>query len=202
MESFKQYINTNKNLLDDLNNKLIEENMNKQAKGTTSKWEMDALSFYYGDHELKNVDTELYNIQDFNELSSKPIVIGKTKNKNGNEYDKYQLFKIAGTVLDKKKNKHMITILTTTGVVTVKFYAGAFSHYDKQISIINSKGEKSIIEKSWFKKGTLLMITGFRRGDQFVPRKYRNSIYQHTVVKINKVLSNGELKLQLERRKE
>lgn len=201
MEKFKKYLTNNKKLLSCLNQKLIQENINKYAKGNTSKWEMDALSFYYGDHELKNIDTIKYNIQDFNKIPEEPIIIGEKINKNtGKHYKKYQLYKIAGTVLDKKKNKHLITLLTTTGVVNVKFYAGAFSHYDKQISTYDDKGNKKVIEKSWFTKGNLLIITGFRREDQFVPRKYKNSIYQHTVVLITDILQNGELKLQLERK--
>ena len=41
--------------LDDLFNEVKE----KYAVGGVSKWEMDSISFYYHDHELKNV-----NIQD------------------------------------------------------------------------------------------------------------------------------------------
>jgi DNA polymerase-3 subunit alpha len=57
------------------------------------------------------------------------------------------------------------------------------------------------MEESWFKRGTLLLMYGFRMGDQFKPRKYAQSIFQHTIMKINEVTNNGELIVQQERMK-
>lgn len=46
-----------------------------------------------------------------------------------------------------------------------------FAAFDKQLSEMREDGTKKIVEKSWF-KGNKLMITGFRREDQFVVKKY------------------------------
>ena len=43
------------------------------------------------------------------------------------------------------------------------------------------------------------MITGFRREEQFVPRKYKDSIYNHSVQLIKSIDENGILTLQSER---
>ena len=92
-----------------------------------------------------------------------------------------------GTVLDRDRNKHLVTLITPTGVVNVKFYSGQFSFYDKTISENTSEGKKVVLEDGWFKRGNKLLVTGFRRGDQFKPKKYSNSIYKHTVQMIERI---------------
>ena len=59
--------------------------------------------------------------------------------------------------------------------------------------------KKEIIDRSWFKRGTKLMICGIRRGENFIPKKYFDSIYNHTVCLIEDVI-NDELILRLERK--
>lgn len=179
---------------------------NKYCLGNVSEWEMDSLSFYYHPHELSYVDKKKYDLTDYQDIPPEPVVIGveKRKSKSTNKeiaWEKYKLFKIVGTVLDKNANKNYITLLTTTGVVTVKFYSGQFTNYDKQISKKDSFGKKTVIEKSWFLRGNKLLITGIRRGDTFYPKKYYDSIYQHTVCLIEEVGDNGSLKLKYEREK-
>lgn len=181
------------------NHLIFEEKKNELMSGTISSWEMESLNCYYNEHELKNVDTEFYGIVNFNDLPEEAEVIGFNI-RNGFKYPKFKLSRIIGTVLDRDKNKHIVTLLTPNGVVNLKLYSGQFAHYDKQISICDEEtGEKTIIERSWFTRGTKLMVTGFRRGDQFKPKKYKNSIYQHTIQKILNV-EKGELILQSERK--
>jgi DNA polymerase-3 subunit alpha len=176
----------------------VETNWNKYCKGTPSKWEMDSLSYYYHEHELKNVDRMKYNISNFNDLPSQPEIEGVFKRKE-RTFSKYKLNKIVGTVLDRDKVRHIVTLLTPDGVVTVKFYSGAFIWYDKQISERDEDDKKTVIETSWFKRGNLLMITGIRRDDKFYPKKYADSIYQHTVCSIEQVNEDGTLILRTER---
>lgn len=206
---YKKYMNEfrnklNSNYLDKYNNAIyynfIEENWNKYCKGTISKWEMDALSFYYHEHELANVDIKKYNVSNFSDIPEQPVVEGEYKRK-GKTFPKYKLYKIIGTVLDKDKNKHTISLLTTDGVVNVKFYAGQFIHYAKNISKINEDtGKKETIEKAWFNRGNLLMISGIRRDEKFIPKKYTDSVFNHTVCLIEDVINNGkDLILKLER---
>jgi DNA polymerase III subunit alpha len=196
MEAVKKWINS-KEALQLLNKKLFMNEWKKYCDGSISKWEMDSLSYYYHEHELAKVNKEKYGIVNFFELPEDPKVVD-TYMWRGRKMNQYEIVRIAGTVLDKNKNKHTITLLTTDGVVTVKFYAGAFSHYNKQIS--QNKGEKKeVLEKSWFTRGNKLLISGFRRENQFIPKVYKNSIYQHTVALINDVDEYGNLSLTLER---
>ncbi|TWL61599.1 hypothetical protein CHCC15322_1448 [Bacillus licheniformis] len=44
------------------------------------------------------------------------------------------------------------------------------------------------------------MFTGFRRGNNFIPKTYKNSVYQHTVCKIEGVDAEGNLILTSERK--
>ena len=81
----------------------------------------------------------------------------------------------------------------------MKFYKGQFSFYDKQISDVNEDGKKTVLEKSWFVRGNKLLVTGYRREDQFVPKKYMDSAYKHTLQFIKDIDENGNLTLQSER---
>jgi DNA polymerase-3 subunit alpha len=174
-------------------------------KGNISSWEMESMSFYSekAGHELSHVDRERYGIVDFNSLSEEPEVVGFTKYK-GLQYPKFKLERIVGTVLDRDKTKHSVTILTPEGVVVLKFYSGQFSFYDKTISKDNGIDEKGnlkkiILENGWFQRGNLVLVTGIRKGDIFKPKRYANSIYQHALQKIVEIKDNGELILQADR---
>ena len=158
---------------------------------------MESLSYYYHEHELSNINKERYGIVNYFELPEEPVK-GKPYQWRGRQMYEYEITRIAGTVLDKDKNKHTVTLLTPEGVVTIKMYAGAFSHYDKQISQPNGD-KKEILERSWFKRGNKLLIAGFRRGNQFIPKKYQTSIYQHTIALITDIDGEGNLSLQTER---
>lgn len=186
-------------------NKIRFENVkNEFMFGNISSWEMESMNYYYHEHELLKANLEKYNIRNFDELPIEPEIVGYTKYKNI-QYPKYDLYNVAGTVLDRDKNKHLVTLLTTNGVITVKFYSGQFSFYDKTISIDDGidektgKNKKTTLEDGWFKRGNLLLITGFRREGNFFPKRYKNSVAQHTVQLIKEIKDNGDLILQSDR---
>lgn len=181
-----------------VNNQLLELEYDPYASESLSKWEMDSLSYYYHEHELAPVNKEKYGIVEFTQLNEQPKVVNSYVSR-GIERQVYELSRIAGTVLDKDKNKYTVTILTTDGVITVKMYAGSFSHYNKQISEKDKSGKKTVLESSWFTRGNKILLTGFRRGNQFIPRTYKDSIYQHTIALIQEVDQYGNLTLQTER---
>ena len=90
--------------------------------------------------------------------------------------------------------------LTPTGITTIKLYKGQFGFYDKQIShTFEGDIKKTVLEKSWFARGNKLLVTGYRRDDQFVPKKYIDSAYRHTLQLIKDIDENGDLILQTER---
>ena len=167
---------------------------NSLATGSVAKWEMESVSFYSEKHELEGVDYKRYGISNFFKLSETPIVTEEYEWR-GRPMKNYQLFNIVGTVLDKNKNNHTITVLTPDGVVTVKTYGGSFSHYDKRISKVEN-GSKTVLESSWFTRGNLVMLSGYRRDDQFVLKAPKG---QHTINLITEVRSDGSLGLQSER---
>ncbi|WP_253957044.1 hypothetical protein [Paenibacillus oleatilyticus] len=197
MNGIKDWLQ-NEDTLSDVNHYLYEQEFQKNASGNLSKWEMDSLSFYYTEHELKHIDKKMYGIQDFNSLSEEPVIIGHYTSK-GKQRPKFKLTCIAGTVLDRNKNKHTVTLLTTDGVVTVKYYDGAFAHYNKQVSRSKADGSKEILEKSWFTRGTKLVIQGYRRGSQFKPHKYFDSKVKHTTILISQVNEDGTILVKTER---
>ena len=174
---------------------LFKEVWDKYAAGNTSSWEMTSLCYYHGDHELKYVDKYKYNLADFNELKS--CEIDTYFKRGGVKIPIYKLYRIAGTVISKNDNRHTISLLTTTGVVPIKFSKDYYAMFKRQISQVQADGTKKVIEKSWFKRGTMLMITGYRRDDQFVAKTYQ-STQSHQLYKITSVIGDSII-LQHER---
>ena len=175
-------------ILNDLNNKLFEETAEKYTEGNLSKWEMDSLGFYYHEHELQSLMGSVYDIADFNSLSKEPEIDRSFKTKDGNEINLFKISRICGTVIDKDKNKSSVTLLTPTGVVTVKVWKNQYAAWDRQLSERGADGVKHVVEKSWFQRGTKLIITGIRRDDNFIPKKYKNT--EHPL--FEKVISMDE----------
>ena len=177
---------------------------NKYASGNEAKWSMQALTYYDERHELDNVDNEQYGIVDFFSLPEEPEAYDVYYRWVDNErkaFDKFKINRVCGTVLNSDNLHHTVSLLTTTGVVDVKFYKEAYAFYSRRLSEPDGKGGKTVIENSWFQRGTLLIVCGFRRGDQWVPRNYGETIYKHTVNKILAVKEDGTLDIQFERTK-
>ena len=163
-------------ILTELNTRIFKADWDKYAgKGNLSAWEMEALCFYYHEHELANLNDKAYGIVDFFKLPEEPEIDRKFTTKDGSEIIMYQINRIAGTIIDKDKNKSTITLLTTSGVVTVKIWKNQFAKWDKQISAKGEDGKKHVLEKSFLARGNKLIITGIRRGDNFIPKKYKST---------------------------
>lgn len=196
MDTVRNYLKENKeNILKELNDKIFKETWDKYCEGSISKWEMDSVSFYYHEHELENIQEDRYEIVNFFDLPEEPET-ERIINIKGKNINLLKLRRIAGTVLDKNKNKSSISLLTKYGVVTVKIYQGQFSRYDRQISMKMLDGKKKILERSWFTRGNKLMISGIRRGDNFIPKVYKNHRFEAPVELISNVNEDGTLELK------
>ena len=195
MDVFRDWIAANKeSLLEELNMAIFMEDWNKYAKNSLSAWEMEVMCTYYHDHELKDVNIFKYGISDFALLPEEPI-IEKFFKKEKAEIPIYKLNKICGTCIAKNKTKSTVYLLTTSGVVPVKFRQEYFSLFDKRISEKQEDGTKKVIEQSWFNRGNMIMVQGIRRGDEFVPKKYASS-GGHQLYHIDEVMPNGDLVLR------
>lgn len=144
----------------------------------------EACSYYpFGQHELANVNFQKYNLSKFTELPLTPVFIDKRyKNRH---WKQYELSTICGVLIDRDDNHSIISILTPENiVVNCKMNNGIFAFYKSQISETKN-GKNIILEKPWLKRGTLLILCGYRRGlNDFVCKRYKNSIYQHQIQKI------------------
>ena len=195
MDVFREWIAENKDkILQALNEKIFLEDWNKYALGNLSSWEMEALCFYYHEHELANVNMKRYGFSNFSDIPENPVV-EKTFVKAGKEINIFKLYKICGTCIAKNKVKSTISLLTTDGVVNVKFRKEYFSLFDKQISARQPDGTKKIMEKSWFNRGNMLVVMGIRSGDDFVSKKYASS-GGHQLYKIDEIGKDGSLVLR------
>ena len=186
MDFVRDWLKENQNeILNELNSQLFKNEWDKYAAGTISAWEMSSLCFYYHEHELKYIDNQRYGIVDFNLLSPNSE-IDYFFRRNGKQIPIYKLYRIAGTVIGKNDTRHIVTLLTTTGVVSIKFSRDYYAMFNRQISEIDNTGVKKVKEKGWFTRGTKLLVTGYRRDDTFVAKKYK-STGGHTLYKITTV---------------
>lgn len=194
MNLAREWIKANQEtVLKEYNNILFKETWEKYAGGSISRWEIDSLCFYHHPHELINVNNNKYGISNFIDLPRTPEVEYLYKGK----VPIYKLTRIIGTVIAKDDNRSSITLLTTTGVVTVKFTRDYYAMFKRQISEIQPDGKKKTMEKGWFGRGNLLMVTGFRREDTFVGKTYARTV-GHQLYKITAV-NGDEILLQHER---
>ena len=195
MDVFRNWIASDKdNILNALNTKIFKEDWDKYATGNVSSWEMEALCFYYHEHELSHVNKDRYGFVNFFDLSEDPVV-EKTFKKGDKTINIFKLDKICGTCIAKNKTKSTVTLLTNDGVVNVKFRKEYFSLFDKQISQRGADGVKHVVEKSWFNRGSMIVVMGIRSGDDFVSKKYASS-GGHQLYKIDEIFEDGTLTLR------
>ena len=193
MDKVRPYVKENHDeLLHSINTRLMSETWNKYCLGSLSKWEMDSVSFYSHPHELQKVNEGLYGFSDFYKLKEEPE-IDKIIYIKGKKIPLFKIHRIMGTVLDKDKAKKTVTLLTKSGVVTVKIFGQVFNHYDKQLSERGPDGKKHVIEKSWLSRGNKIIVTGIRREEAFHAKKYARTPY-HLVELITEIDENGNIK--------
>lgn len=173
MDEARNWLKENQDeVLNQYNNLLFNETWNKYATGNISAWEMESLCFYYHKHELADIDKHKYGIVNFSTLSYEPEVDYFFK-RAGRDIPIFKLYKIAGTIISKNNTKASVAILTTDGVVNVKFTKEYYAMYNRQISEVQADGSKKVLEKGWFSRGTKIMVTGYRREDTFVAKTYK-----------------------------
>ena len=199
MDPVREYLKAhNEEKLNELNQRLFDETYSKYASGNLSKWEMDSICYYHHEHELAKVNNAIYEFANFHSMPEEPIIDRTFPSKDGKTIPIYKTFRFAGTVLGKDKNKGLVTLLTTTGVVSVRIFKAQFAEYDKQISRKNPDGTKTVIEKSWFTRGSKLILNGFRRGNDLVLKKYKGCPYS-VLSYITKINDDGTLEYKTER---
>ena len=201
MDIYRKWMSNNQqDILKSLNQKIFMTDWEKYAKASSpyleSAWEMEVMCFYYHDHELKNVNKK-YGYEDFASLSAEPIV-DKVFYKKDVPIRLYKLCKICGTCIAKDKAKGNVSLLTTSGVVTVRMPKAYFSLFDKQISVKGPDGKKKIVERSWFNRGSMIVVNGMRRDNDFILKKYATTV-GHQLYKIDSIDKEGNIKLRSER---
>lgn len=195
MLKIKNYIAANHTeLLNQVNQILFEEQWLKYGMENIGQGEMQSMRMYVHDHELANVSLP-YPISDFEEMEEEEgdgnfFIEGKI-------IPRYVIRHIVGTVIDKSKIKHKITVLTPSGPAEVKIWKNQFAFYDQTLLDPNT-AEKTVLQDSFFEIGTHLMLSGMRRGNQFVLKKYKNTKVDDVIMKINlRVDEDSELEAKI-----
>jgi len=193
MDAARDWLKENQeSVLKEFNELLFLEYWNKYATGSISAWEMESLCFYYHEHELAHVNVNKYGISNFFNMPEEPKVDYFFK-RNGKQIPIFKLSKIIGTVISKNDTRSSVTILTTEGVVNVKFTKEYFAMFNRQISEVQEDGTKKIKERGWFTRGVKIMCTGFRRDDMFIAKTYAANTPTHQLYKITDVDQQGNM---------
>lgn len=200
MDIIRPFIQKNNaELLNSVNTKLRNDLWDKYCLGNISKWEMDSISCYIHEHELIRLKNDVYGLADFSRLPEEPEITYRFKSKQtGQMVPLYKIHRIAGTVLDKDKTRKTVTLLTKSGVVSVKLFGEAFTYYDKQTSQKGADGKKHILEHSWLSRGNKIIVTGIRQGSDYIGKKYKSTPH-HLIELITSIDNNGYIKTQTER---
>lgn len=186
-------------------NQMQEQQLwDKYCQGLPEHLSFDALSYYPDNHELIRLDKEQLGVTNYFEKPTTPEPYShyyRWIDKEQKVFDKYKIERIAGTVLDRNNTKHTLTLLTPDGIVKVKFSKGEYIFYSRTLSEIDEKtGRKVTLEPSWFKRGTLLLVAGYRQDEVWRAKVYSDSVYKHTVNRIVQI-TDKEVIIQQEREK-
>ena len=159
---------------------------------------MDSVGFYYHDHPLKNIDKIGYGISIYDNLPENPT-IAYTFRRNNIDIPIFKTTRICGTVVAKDDTKSCISLLTPdSGVVTVKMNRDYYARLNRQMSEVQIDGTKKVREKSWFSRGTKLMVNGFKRGGMFFLKAYKKT-KSHQCYKITKINKDGSVEMTWQR---
>lgn len=193
-DELKEYINTSE-FLKKYNRARLKQAYDEACPSKDpNKWSFQALSYYSREHELAHVNYDMYGLSKFKDIPEKPVFETKTWGKR--EWKQYELYRICGTVLAKNDNNHLLTLLTPENdVVSIKFNGGKYAYYKQQIS-----DDGKVMDKSWFTRGNLLMVVGYRRGESdFVNKSYKSSIFPSSVSLIEQVNEDGTVEVRNKR---
>ena len=193
----KDYINTPE-FIDEYYKSTLRSKFNEALPNQDpNHWSMETVSYYSGEHEMHNIDYDRYNLTHFADIPAEPEFVERTS--RGRTWKQFDLYAICGTVVAKNDNNHYFSLLTPDNeVVNCKLHRGAYAAYKAQYSEVID-GKKTVIEKPWLSRGTMLIVSGYRRGEEFVCKKYANSIYQHQLQKVLSINEDGETIIQSER---
>ena len=199
LDSLKEYINTDEFKQKFYTNCVKQKYDQLCPNKDTNHWSFEACSFYSHDHELAHIDTTRYNIIPFDQLPSTPQF--EIMRRGSREWRRYEIVQIAGTILSRDDNKHILSLLDmSNNVVQCKFNAEAFSFYKRQISAEDENGNSVVMDMNWLRRGQPLILTGYKVSDtEFRVKSYKSSIYQHKVKKITQVYPNGDIDIQVYR---
>lgn len=185
--TLKNWLTANKEeILKRFNESSINEVLSKYYL-TEERASLKVLGYYQKEHEFEKInELDRYGFANFFRLAEEPPIANYFNSKEGYKVPLYKIEKIAGTVIAKDDLKKSVTLLTVDGVVDVKIPAvEVYSKYKKTISqFCETENKNKKVEGSWFERGTFLIIYGFRRGEEFVAKTYRNT-GQHVVNKFD-----------------
>ena len=163
----------------------IKDTTERYFYGSESRWEMETMSFYYSGHELESVNAGLYGIMNFDTLPE----TGDTS-----------VHAIAGTVVGTDNTKHIVTVLTKYGIVSVKFFGETYARFNKKISTIDPETKKkTVIDDTWFKRGTKLIFHGQRRENMFYCKGLKTTYGVRYAGLIEDIHTDGTLDIRYRR---
>ena len=155
----------------------------KECYGTIPEWEIETILFNSDEFVIDNKKVnERFELSDFKELKNNPIL-----KRNVRGFIDYEISAISGVVVGNNHIKRIVYLLTeNSGVVPIKVSRKNYTTYQ----------EKTTNDGSWWDRGSLLVVLGYKSGASFNMRG--NNIYRKPVIKIEK--NRGEYNYRNEKR--
>ena len=171
-----------------LQENFIRETKAKYCEGNIAHWEFDTACCYFNEHELQYVNEGLYNVRDFNKLPE--ISIDK------------KLCTVLGTVVSSNNTRHTVSLLTKYGIVDVKFYSSSYTNFNQRISVVDPvTKKKTVLDESWFKRGSILIVAGNRNENLFTAKNDYSSGVNRGLGKVEKINKDGTLEIRYSRKR-
>lgn len=142
----------------------------EECSSTFEEGEIETILFNTKDFIIDTEQvSERHEISEFKDLRNAPF-----KGKNSRGFPEYEISAITGVSVGYNHQKKLVYLLTKeSGVVILKMNRKTYGHYH----------EKSEGNKSWWERGTKLVVLGYKNGESFMVKG--NQIYRKPVIKIN-----------------
>lgn len=154
---------------------ISEEIYEEITKGLEDQklWEFEATSYYHNENIFTDELLNQYEFVRFNDMLEEPEY--ELRQGRGHTWREYQTYSMPVTVAGKNDIRRSIIALTADNkIVNVRMQDGEYAYYKKTMKD----------DPSWFTRGQLLILHGYRQGDEFRLKKYSSSPYEHTIYKI------------------
>lgn len=185
LNSIKEYVKTvefSKNYCAEMAKDIYQDLI--KGNEDIKQWQFESTSYYHTSNIYTKKLMKKYGFVNFEDMSEVPTFQWREGRKGS--WREYDLYSMPVTIVGKNDIRHTISGLTADDqVITCRMQDGEYAYYKA----------KTKYDSNWFERGNLLILHGYRQGEEFRLKKYSSGLYEHTVYKIEDI-HNDELTIR------